>query len=224
MHATRGHGMKKTAAVVLAAATGLTLALVGTQTSRAGHADDGDGEGATVRNSIAFHLVDFIGWNNRDWNVMRHLHTADVKVDIAGQHTEGVEPHIAMLQQFIQADPSSLIVKHTPIVAAGKWTCTVGITSAGGALATAAKWRNGAIAEEYLFLAPLPAGTPRPALAGSPLVNISNSPRDRALFDIAGATPGWSCLVDRAPDGRRVAIFTQRNGNTVVQESIFNEY
>ncbi len=177
-----------------------------------------------VRNSAAFHLVDFVGWNSRNWDVMRHLHTADVKVDLGGQHTEGIDAHIAVMMQIIDGAPDTRLVEHTSIVASGDWTCMVGVSTEGSRIATVARWRDGAIAEEYLFFGAQPAGTPRPVLGGRPLVHIANPPGTRALYDVIGAEPGWSCLVDRAPDGRRVTIFTKRQAGAIVDEQIFTEF
>lgn len=178
---------------------------------------------SAVRNSLAFHLVDFVGWNSRNWDVMRHLHTADVKVDIAGQHTEGIDTHIAVMVQLVANAPDERLLEHTSIVAAGDWTCMVGVSTGGTKLATVAKWRDGAIAEEYLFFGAQPTGTPRPVLSGRPLVHITNPPGASALYDVIGAEPNWSCLVDRGPDGRRVAIFTKRQAGAIVTEQIFTE-
>ncbi len=93
-------------------------------------------------NTKNFHMVDFIGWNNRDRGVMRHYHAADVVVRMNGQRTEGVEPHIQALRNAVEAFPST-IVQHSPNVAQGEWTATV------GHLPTGRKWqqsRNGAMA------------------------------------------------------------------------------
>lgn len=117
-----------------------------------------------VRNALAFHMVDFIGWNNRDWNVMRRLHTDDVKVDVGGVHTEGIDAHIVGIEQMEYAQPRVRVSQHLSIVAQGEWTCMVGLLTTGSRVATVAKWRNGAIAEEYLFLTEQPSGAPRPAL------------------------------------------------------------
>ncbi|HMC57316.1 MAG TPA: hypothetical protein VKH19_19200, partial [Gemmatimonadaceae bacterium] len=35
-------------------------------------------------NGTNFHLLDFVAWNNRDMDMFRRLHTADVKVDMMG--------------------------------------------------------------------------------------------------------------------------------------------
>jgi hypothetical protein len=187
---------------------------------------DGDEGGKAARNAVVFDLVDFIGWNNRNWDVMRHTHTADVHVEFEGQHTDGIEAHIGWMMQTTGAEPDARILQHTPIVADGDWTCMVGALSSGGRMATVARWREGAIDEEYLFFGAQPAGTPRPALSGPALTDIANRPGTAALYHLAGAEEGWSCLSGRAADdGRRVAIFTQRQqSGSVAQELVFTEY
>ncbi len=188
--------------------------------------DRGEEGGKGVRNAIVFHIVDFIGWNNRNWEVMRHTHTADVHVEFEGQHTDGIDAHIGWMTQTIRAEPDARILQHTPIVADGDWTCTVGVLSSGGQMATVAKWREGAIAEEYLFFGAQPAGTPRPALSGPALTEIANRATNAPLYHLAGAEEGWSCISGRAAsDGRRVAIFTQPpQGGSAAQELVFTEY
>jgi hypothetical protein len=187
---------------------------------------DGDERATALRNAVLFHLVDFIGWNNRNWDVMRHTHTSDVHVEFAGQHTDGIDAHIAWMQQTIGAQPTSRILQHTPIVAEGDWTCMVGQLSSGGQMATVARWREGAIADEYLFFAPQPAGTPSPTLSGPPLTSIANRPGNASLYDIAGAEPGWSCVSGVENDGLRVAVFTQRQSQDgpIAQQLVFTEY
>src|SRR5205807_2123015 len=97
-----------------------------------------------------FHLLDFVAWNNRDMDVFRRLHTADVKVELGDRKTEGIEAHIAGVQPPTPATPDRRIVQHSPIVADGDWTCVVGISLRNDKLVTVAKWRDGAISEEYI--------------------------------------------------------------------------
>src|SRR5206468_5547136 len=47
-----------------------------------------------VTNATNFHLLDFVAWNNRDMDVFRRLHTADVKVELGDTKTEGIEAHV----------------------------------------------------------------------------------------------------------------------------------
>ena len=103
------------------------------------------------RNIAAFDRVDFEAWNGPDWELFRQLHTPDVIVDWAGTRTEGIEAHEAMARQFVAAAPDMKIAAHPIKIAQGEWTAVVGEV-AGGRMVTVAKWRDGAIAEEYIFL------------------------------------------------------------------------
>jgi hypothetical protein len=177
-------------------------------------AQDGD---PRVRNAVNFHLLDFVAWNNRDWAMFRHLHTADVKVEMAGMKTEGIDAHVAAMEAILKQMPDSRLVQHTPTIAEGEWTCVVGL-SPGLTVATVAKWRDGAISEEYLFMTPLPAGTAPPALQGEPIARISNDGAPRAL---TGAEPGWSCVFGRAASGKYVVAMTKTAGDGPAQSIVF---
>ena len=151
-----------------------------------------------VRNAVNFHLLDFVAWNNRDWTMFRHLHTADVKVEMGEMKTQGIDQHVGAMEAMIKQAPDSRLTQHTPIVTEGNWTCIVGI-SPGMQMATVAKWREGAISEEYLFMKQLPPGTPAPTLKGAPIAKISNRGDIQAL---TGAEPGWSCVFGRGENGK----------------------
>ena len=43
------------------------------------------------------------------------------------------------------------LVAHPISFGAGEWTCVVGEFEGGGRMVTVAKWRDGAIAEEYIW-------------------------------------------------------------------------
>lgn len=55
------------------------------------------------------------------------------------------------------------------------------------------------------------------------MLRISNDGANPALFNTAGAAPGWSCEMGEGADDKRVAIFTHREGSDVRAEQIFNE-
>ncbi len=103
------------------------------------------------QNLANFDRVDFEAWNGPDWALFRQLHTPDVIVDWAGTRTEGIEAHEAMARQFVAAAPDMKITAHPIKIAQGEWTAVVGEV-AGARMVTVAKWRDGAIAEEYIFL------------------------------------------------------------------------
>jgi hypothetical protein len=104
------------------------------------------------KNIAEFDRLDFVGWNGPDWDVFRELHTEDVKVDMAGQHTEGIEAHVAMCKQIIEQMPDAKIANHPIKIAQGEWTAVVGEMANGQRMVTVAKWRDGAIAEEFIFM------------------------------------------------------------------------
>ena len=170
-----------------------------------------------VTNATNFHVLDFVGWNNHDLDFFRHLHTADVKVDFAGGRTEGIDAHVEALQPAWQ--PGSLITNHAPIIAEGEWTCMVG-SLPGAKMVTVAKWRGGAISEEYILMNLLAPGSTRPAVSGSPVVTIRN--RDSESMRRIGAEPGWSCTLERTPDGKMV-ISVSKTGGTAAEQMVFTQ-
>ncbi|MDQ5853751.1 MAG: ester cyclase [Chloroflexota bacterium] len=103
------------------------------------------------QNLEAFDRVDFEAWNGPDWDLFRQLHTPDVIVDWAGTRTEGIDAHEEMARQSLAAYPAK-IVGHPIKIAQGEWTAVVGEIAGGIRMVTVAKWRDGAIAEEYIFL------------------------------------------------------------------------
>jgi len=173
-----------------------------------------------VTNATNFHLLDFVGWNNRDTSVFRRLHTADVKVDFGGNRTEGIEVHVQALQPMW--GPGSELIKHTPVVAEGEWTCMVGTGAPPGnmKMVTVAKWRDGAISEEYILVNLLKPGIAKPAVSGSPVMSISN--QNPELQRLVGAEPGWTCSLERTADGKMV-ISVGRTGGTPAEQMVFTQ-
>ena len=59
----------------------------------------------TERNLKGMDDLDFIGWNNADWNgVFAHHHTDDVVVDWKGQApTHGIEHHIDAMKAYVES-------------------------------------------------------------------------------------------------------------------------
>ncbi len=99
--------------------------------------------------------LDFQGWNNGDWRgVFSHLHTDDVYVDMKGMPpTRGLEEHIAAMEGFtaqVGGTPPQ-ITSHPIAFGSGEWTCVVGEAADGSRMVTVARWRDGAIAEEYIW-------------------------------------------------------------------------
>ena len=108
------------------------------------------------RNLLGMEALDFRGWNPADWEgVFAQQHTADVLVEVHGQPaTHGIEAHIDAMKAFVETTGGVPIqVKDHPIrFGSGEWTCVVEEFEGGGRMVTVAKWRDGAIAEEYIWL------------------------------------------------------------------------
>ncbi len=171
-----------------------------------------------VRNAVGFHLLDFVAWNNRDWIVFRHLHTADVKVEMGEVKTQGIDQHVGAMEALLKQMPEARILQHTSMVAQGEWTCGIGVAPGGPSTATVARWRDGAISEEYLLMKQLPAGTPAPKLKGAPRVNITNRGDIQAL---TGLEPGWSCVFGVGENGKSVVTFTKTQKGKEPQTIVF---
>ncbi|HYC49974.1 MAG TPA: nuclear transport factor 2 family protein [Gemmatimonadaceae bacterium] len=174
----------------------------------------------TVTNATNFHMLDFVAWNNHDVDMFRRLHTADVKVEFGGVTTNGIDAHVQALEPMWK--PNLLITHHVPVVAEGEWTCMVGVTAPPNAMktVTVAKWRDGAISEEYLFGNLLRPGTAKPATTGEPTVSIANQrPELKALI---GAELGWSCRMERTADGKNVVTLS-KSGGTAAEQMVFTQ-
>ena len=163
-----------------------------------------------ITNLIHFHLIDFVGWNNNDMDVMRKYHGPEVAVDMVGVHTDGIDPHVAMIGKMLSSGAAK-VTQHSPSLAQGDWTAVVGIT-AGGNMATIGKWKNGALSDEYLFVRPLIANQIKAVDVSKPIVTVT-TPDDQALRSATGAEKGWSAVM---ADG--YAIFTQTVDGKVAQQ------
>lgn len=99
--------------------------------------------------------LDFTGWNSADWHgVFADHHTDDVLVDWKGQPvTHGVDEHISAMKAYVESAGGTppQITSHPIRFGSGEWTCVVGEFEGGGRMVTVARWRNGAIAEEYIW-------------------------------------------------------------------------
>lgn len=106
-------------------------------------------------NLKAMDEVDFLGWNKADWTgVFADRHTADVRVDSKGTPpTSGIEQHIEAMKAFTEAVGGTppQVASHPIAFGSGEWTCVVGELEDGSRMVTVAKWRDGAIAEEYIW-------------------------------------------------------------------------
>jgi len=98
-----------------------------------------------------FEKVDFEAWNGPDWSLFRKLHSDDVYVDMFGGKTEGVDAHVTACQSYQAAVPAFRVLEHPVRMAAGDWTCVISHGEGGVHFVTVAKWKDGAIIEEYLM-------------------------------------------------------------------------
>ncbi|TDW70558.1 hypothetical protein [Kribbella pratensis] len=108
------------------------------------------------RNLKQMEGLDFHGWNRADWHgVFARCHTDDVVVELKGQPTtRGLQEHIEAMEALVESAGGTpmQLASHPIMFGSGDWTCVVGEFEAGGRMVTIAKWRDGAIAEEYIWL------------------------------------------------------------------------
>jgi SnoaL-like domain len=104
-----------------------------------------------------FHQLDFEGFNKQDWELFGSIHTDDVIVEIQGERTEGLEPHVAVCKEMFVTMPHTHIAEHLIAFGDGEWTCAVSrVTDFGKPetkVVTIAKWRGAQISEEYIYYA-----------------------------------------------------------------------
>lgn len=109
-----------------------------------------------TRNLQGMDELDFTGWNRADWQgVFAQLHTDDVIVEVKGQPpTHGIQEHIEAMKGLVESTGGTPIqvASHPIRFGSGEWTCVVGEFEGGGRMVTVAKWRDGAIAEEYIWI------------------------------------------------------------------------
>jgi SnoaL-like domain len=119
-----------------------------------------------ARENVArFRKLDFEGWNKKDWKLFGDLHTGNVRVVEGSMVTNGRDAHVQTMQAML-ASTDSQIRSHDIVFGSGEWTCCVATAvdrSASGeerdsSICTVARWRDGRIAEEYLFVAARPEG------------------------------------------------------------------
>jgi hypothetical protein len=104
-------------------------------------------------NLIRFDILDFEAWNNRNWTLFEELHSPDVLVvDFTGNTTRGIDQHLQWAMAAVSAQPESRVLAHPIKIAAGDWTAVTGALPGNLTMLTLARWEDGRIAEEYLFL------------------------------------------------------------------------
>ena len=111
---------------------------------------------AVTRNLKNMDDLDFTGWNNADWEgVFARHHTDDVVVEVHGQPpTHGIQDHIDAMKAFVESTGGTpiQISSHPIAFGSGEWTCVVGELEGGGRMVTVARWTDGAIAAEYVWI------------------------------------------------------------------------
>ncbi|HYF02549.1 MAG TPA: hypothetical protein VEC36_04185 [Patescibacteria group bacterium] len=168
-----------------------------------------------------FHLVDFVGWNS-NLTVLARYHSDDVKVFGAdGFQTVGMHAHDEWLKKTITSMPPEMkIIQHSPNVASGEWTGVVGTLVGGMKMATVAKWKDGRITEEYLFMALLkPSDAAGLQIPTKPIVSITNA-NDNNLYQTVDIEPGWSCTMAEL-NGKRTVFFIKTVGGKEEQRIVF---
>ena len=104
-------------------------------------------------NLVRFDILDFEAWNNRNWTLFQEIHSPDVLVvDSNGNTTRGIEQHLQWATAAVAADPESRVLAHPIKIAAKDWTVVTGTLHGNLTMVTIARWEDGRIAEEYLFL------------------------------------------------------------------------
>jgi hypothetical protein len=99
-----------------------------------------------------FDKPDFEAWNNRNWTLFREIRASDVLVvDFYDNTTRGIEQHVQWAMAVISAAPDSRILAHPIKIAAGNWTAVTGTLPGNVTMVTVVHWKNGRIAEKYLF-------------------------------------------------------------------------
>ncbi len=171
-------------------------------------------------NTNNFHLVDFVGWNT-NLTVLARYHSDDVKVFGAdGFQTSGMPDHEVWLKNVIASMPDGKIIQHSPNVASGEWTGVVGTLVGGFKMATVAKWKDGRITEEYLFMAMLqPSAAAALQVPSNSTVSITNQ-NDINLLQTVDLEPDWTCTMADV-NGKRTAFFIKTVDGREEQRMVF---
>ncbi|WP_316505636.1 ester cyclase [Nitrosopumilus sp.] len=120
-----------------------------------------------------FDFMDFVAFNNQDWELVSTTHSHDVKVIYANGHqTDNFEDHVPDMQMVFVYAPDTQIISHPIAFGQGEWTAGTGVVEGtftepmplpddtfieptgnkfNYTMVTIAKWEDGIITEEYLF-------------------------------------------------------------------------
>ena len=114
------------------------------------------GDDEVTRNLKGMDELDFQAWNGADWDGrFTDLHTDDVVVNFHGQApTHGLEEHVDAMKALVQTmgGTPAQVRSHPITFGSGDWTCVVGEFENGSRMVTLARWRDGAIAEEHIWI------------------------------------------------------------------------
>ena len=131
-------------------------------------------EDEIVKENIArFDYLDFVGFNEQNWEVFNELHANDVLVGWPdGRQTIGMEEHSKDVEYVFSYAPDVQITDHPITFGQGEWTAGMGIVEGTFSepmilndgtvieptgkkfkytMITIARWQDGQITEEYLY-------------------------------------------------------------------------
>lgn len=104
-----------------------------------------------ARNLKLFDKLAFAAWNREDWKLVAELHTEDVVFESAAETTTGIEAHVEQSKRFLATTPGGKVAAHPISFGSGAWTCTIAELTGGQKMVIVCRWRDGRIAEEYVF-------------------------------------------------------------------------
>lgn len=131
-------------------------------------------EKITVGKNIAsFDHLDFVSFNEQDWETFNEIHAPDVLVGWPdGRETHGTEEHSVDVEFVFSYAPDIQIIDHPVTFGQGPWTAGMGVVEGTFTepmilrdgtvieptgkkfkytMITIAKWQDGQITEEYLY-------------------------------------------------------------------------
>lgn len=158
---------KQYAIMIVALSLGLTGAALAAESGKKDHDQ-------VQANLKRFDQLDFEAYSERkNMKLFQEIHCPDVKVVFPdGRTTEGIEQHVADINNLFNGTPDNRITAHPIAFGSGDWTVTTGVMEATFSepiklpdgktiaatgkkvkmpMATIARWKKGCIAEEHLF-------------------------------------------------------------------------
>ena len=134
----------------------------------------GEIEKSNVQANIErFDYLDFVSFNQQDWETFNEIHSSDVLVGWAnGKETHGIDEHAVDVEFVFTYAPDVQILEHPITFGQGPWTAGTGVVEGTFTepmilpdgtmieptgkkfkytMVTIAKWEDGQITEEYLY-------------------------------------------------------------------------